>query len=166
VAVEVLAGAVVAHGGARVSVAGGDLNVAQADAGVEHGGDEGVAQHVGVHLRRADAGGVGQVFEPAGGRVPVHPYAEGVTQDRAAVAVVGGSVESSGHRGRERDQDDFAALAAHAQDSVPCFSPRSPMLAPQASKIRNLSRPSMAIRPKSFGLVDSRAVVIWASNCK
>jgi hypothetical protein len=38
--VEVLAGAVVAHGGAGVGVPGGDLHVAQADAGVEHGGDD------------------------------------------------------------------------------------------------------------------------------
>jgi hypothetical protein len=35
VPVEVAAGAVVAHGGAWVGVAGGDLHVAEADAGVE-----------------------------------------------------------------------------------------------------------------------------------
>jgi hypothetical protein len=45
-----LAGSVVAHGGAWVGVAGGDLDVAEVDADVEHGGDEGVAaQHVGVN---------------------------------------------------------------------------------------------------------------------
>ena len=49
--VEVLAGTVVAHGGARVGVAGGDLHVAKVDARVEHGGDEGMAQHVRVHPR-------------------------------------------------------------------------------------------------------------------
>jgi hypothetical protein len=32
-------------------VPGGDLDVAQVDAGVEHGGDEGVPQHVRVHPR-------------------------------------------------------------------------------------------------------------------
>jgi hypothetical protein len=32
---------VVAHSGARVGVAGGDLDVAEVHAGVEHGGDEG-----------------------------------------------------------------------------------------------------------------------------
>jgi hypothetical protein len=32
-------------------VAGGDLDVAQVDAGVEHGGHEGVAQHVRTHPR-------------------------------------------------------------------------------------------------------------------
>jgi hypothetical protein len=40
------------------------------------------------------------------------------------------------------------------------------MLAPQASKIRSPSRPSRAINAKSFGLCDSRAVVIRASNCR
>jgi hypothetical protein len=45
VPVEVLAGAVVAHGRAGVGVTGGDLYVAQAHAGVEHGRDKGVAQH-------------------------------------------------------------------------------------------------------------------------
>ncbi len=50
VAVEVLAGPVVAHGGAWVGVAGGDLDVAQVHASVEHGGDEGMAEHVRVGL--------------------------------------------------------------------------------------------------------------------
>jgi len=40
VAVQVLAGPVVAHGGARVGVPGGDLDVAQVDAGVETGRDK------------------------------------------------------------------------------------------------------------------------------
>ena len=40
---EVLAGAVVAHGGAWVGVAGGDLDVAQVDSGVEHRPDAAVA---------------------------------------------------------------------------------------------------------------------------
>jgi hypothetical protein len=36
VAVEVLAGSVVAHGGARLGVPGGGLDVAQVDAGPQH----------------------------------------------------------------------------------------------------------------------------------
>ena len=39
VAVQVLAGPVVSHGRARIGVAGGDLDVAQVDSGVEHGRD-------------------------------------------------------------------------------------------------------------------------------
>ena len=41
VAVQVLAGSVIAHRGARVSVTGRDLDVPEVDAGIEHGRDEG-----------------------------------------------------------------------------------------------------------------------------
>ena len=40
----------------------------------------------------------------------------------------------------------------------PCSSPRSAMLAPQASKMRSPSRPRSATNAKSFTLVDRRAV--------
>jgi hypothetical protein len=40
-------------------VAGGDLYVAKVHAGVEHGGDEGVPEHVRVHPRQVHASGVG-----------------------------------------------------------------------------------------------------------
>jgi hypothetical protein len=45
VAVEVVASAVIAHGGARIGVTGGDLGVAEVDAGVEHRRDERVPEH-------------------------------------------------------------------------------------------------------------------------
>ena len=89
VAVEVLAGPVVAHGGAGVGVAGGDLDVAQVDAGVEHGGDEGVAQHVRVHPRQPDPGLVGEGVQASGGGVPVHPGAASGAQDRPGRRVPG-----------------------------------------------------------------------------
>jgi hypothetical protein len=60
----------------------------------------------------------GQVFEPAGGSVAIHPGAEGVAQDRPLRASVDGAVDGSGHRGWQRDQDDRAALAADTQDPV------------------------------------------------
>ena len=41
VAVQVLAGSVVSHRRARVGVAGGDLDVPEVDAGIEHGRDGG-----------------------------------------------------------------------------------------------------------------------------
>ena len=47
-AVEVLAGSVVAHGGSWVGLSGRDLHVTEVDAGVEPGGDVGVPEHVGV----------------------------------------------------------------------------------------------------------------------
>ena len=42
VPVEVLAGAVVAHGGAGVGAPGGDLDIPQVNPGIEHGSHEGV----------------------------------------------------------------------------------------------------------------------------
>jgi len=99
-------------------VAGGDLHVSQADAGVEHGGHERVPQHVRVHPRHPDAGGRGQVLEPAGGGVAVHPGAECVAQDRPGRTAVGGPVDRPGHCRRQRNQDDLATLAPHAQHSV------------------------------------------------
>jgi hypothetical protein len=83
-------------------VAGGDLDIAQADAGVEHGGHERVAQHVGVHPRHPDPRGGGQVLEPAGGGVAVHANAERVAQDRTFAPVADRSVDSAG-RGRAAD---------------------------------------------------------------
>jgi hypothetical protein len=56
VAVEILAGPVIAHRGAWIGVAGGDLDVAQVHAGVEHGGDEGITEHVRVRADNRHAG--------------------------------------------------------------------------------------------------------------
>jgi len=50
VAVEVLSGTAVTHRGARLGVAGGNLDIAQADPGVEHGGDEGLTLMCGCRL--------------------------------------------------------------------------------------------------------------------
>lgn len=128
-------------------MSGGDLYVAQAHAGVEHGRHERVPEHVRVHPRHPHPGGGGQVFEPAGGGVAVHPGSAGVAQDRPVGAAVDRGVDPPGDRGWERDEDDLAALAVDLEDVVAvCSSPRSLMLAPQASKIRSPSRPSMATR--------------------
>jgi hypothetical protein len=61
VSVEVLVGSVVAHGGAWVGVARGDQYVAKVDSGFEHGGHEGVAQHVRMHARQRHSGVLGEV---------------------------------------------------------------------------------------------------------
>jgi hypothetical protein len=88
-----------------------------------HGGDEGVSQHVRVHPRHPDPGSGGQVPEPAGRRVPVHPRSVGVAQDRTGLTAFDGAVEGSGHRWWERDEDNLAPLAAHPQDAVAMFFP-------------------------------------------
>jgi len=66
-----------------------------------------------VHSRHPDPGGGGQVLEPAGGRVPVHPSVVGVAEDRTAVTAVDRSVEGPGHGWWQRDEDDLAALTAY-----------------------------------------------------
>src|SRR5665811_1758536 len=107
VSVEGGAGTVVSHGGAWVGVAGGDLDVAQVDAGVEHGGDVGVAEHVWVHAWQSDPGVVGQAAKSSGGGVAVQAPAHGVAEQWPVNAVGDGAVYGSGDGRRQRDQDDL-----------------------------------------------------------
>ncbi|WP_406045590.1 hypothetical protein OG799_14595 [Micromonospora sp. NBC_00898] len=74
-----------------------------------------------VHPRHPDPGAGGQVLEPAGCRVPVHPRSEVVAEDRAVDAVVDRTVHGPGHRGWQRDEDDLAAFAAYPHDAVSVF---------------------------------------------
>jgi hypothetical protein len=74
------------------------LDVAEADAGVEHGSDERVAQHVWVHPRHPDPRGGGQLLKASGGGVPVHASASSVAQDRAVLAAVDRLVDGAGNR--------------------------------------------------------------------
>jgi hypothetical protein len=57
VTVQVLAGSVIPHRGARVGMTSRDLDVAQVDARVEHGRDEGMTEHMRVRPGDPDAGG-------------------------------------------------------------------------------------------------------------
>ena len=59
-AIEVLAGPVIPHCGAWIGVAGGELDVPQVHASVQHGRDEGMAEHVGMGTGDGHSGGVGQ----------------------------------------------------------------------------------------------------------
>ena len=113
-AVEVLAGPVITHGGAWVGVAGGDLDVAQVDSGVEHGRDVGVAKHVGMSLGCLYAGSFGEPPQAPCCRMPVHPGVVGVEEDRPAGARAYCLVDGPADGWRQRDQDDFAAFASDA----------------------------------------------------
>ncbi|HSE45791.1 MAG TPA: hypothetical protein VLA89_10750, partial [Gemmatimonadales bacterium] len=66
-----------------LNVARCDLHIAEVDPGVEHGGDEGVRQHVRVHPRKSDSGLLGEAPQPTGGAVPIHPGSAGGQQDGA-----------------------------------------------------------------------------------
>jgi hypothetical protein len=70
-----------------------------------------MTEHVRVRPGDPDPGGPGEVAQAAGGRVPVHPGAAGVQQDRPARAGAGRPVDGPADRGRQRDQDDLGALA-------------------------------------------------------
>jgi hypothetical protein len=150
----------------RVRVTGGDLDIPEVDAGVEHGRDRGVAEHMGCALAIRMPALPASWCKAAGGRVPVHPGAAAVEQDRPAHAGSGRPVDGPADRWRQRDQDDLGALAAHTEDPVAVLLAGSAMSAPVASKIRRPSRPSMAISAKSYGSGDSRAAVSSASNCR
>ena len=133
---------------------GGDLDVAQVNACVEHGRDKSVAEHMWVSPGYLDAGSLGELIQAAGDWVPVHPGTAAVEQDRSARAVSSCRVDAGGSGTRRS-----CSLAAHAQGPVAVFSPRLMMSAPVTSKIRGPSRLSMASGAKSYGFGDSRVSV-------
>ena len=65
-----------------------------------------------------DTGGCGEPAQAAGGRVPVHPGAAPVQQDRPAGPCGYCPVDGPSDGGRQRDQDNLGAFAAHAQHPV------------------------------------------------
>src|SRR4051794_14144355 len=119
VAGEVVAGAGVAAGGAGVGVADGVLHVAQRDAFVEGGGDEG-----GAHGVRADAFGVGdagvagEAADEAPGGDPVEGGAGGGGEDGSVGALADQRVEGNQDGGGERGGGAFVAFAPVAQYPV------------------------------------------------
>jgi hypothetical protein len=82
--------------------------------GVEHGGDEGVAEHVRVRPGDRHPGGFGEPAQAAGCGVAVHPGATAVEQDRPARAGAYCAVDGPPDGWWQRDQDGLGAFAAHA----------------------------------------------------
>lgn len=106
VPIEVLPGAIVFGGGARVGVPGGDLHVAQWDAGVEHGRDVGVPQGVRVDPV-GDPAADGEPFDDSVRGASFHPQSVAVEQDGSGGAAFGGAVQVAGDLGCERDDRGF-----------------------------------------------------------
>ncbi|MGD0066672.1 MAG: hypothetical protein ABSB76_24895 [Streptosporangiaceae bacterium] len=79
------------------------------------------AQHVRVCPGCPDAGGSGEPPQAPGCRVAVHPGVAVVEQDRAAGAGSYCLVDGAPDGGRQRDQDDLGAFAAHAQHPMAVF---------------------------------------------
>jgi hypothetical protein len=67
------------------------------------------------------AGLLREMPQTARGRMPVHPGAAGIDQDRAARTRSDRPVDGTPDGRRQRDQDNLGALAAHAQHSVTVF---------------------------------------------
>ena len=65
-----------------------------------------------------NAAGLGEAVQAAGGRVPVHPGAAGVEENRPVYPVPYCLVNGPADGWRQRDQDHLGALAAHAQHPV------------------------------------------------
>jgi hypothetical protein len=161
---RVLAGSIVAHGGARVGVAGGDLDIPEVDAGVEHGGDEGVPEHVRVHAGQLDTGVLGEPAQSSGSAVPIHARAACGQKHRAGAPLVNGALEGAAHSEWKRNEYDLVALAAYPQHSVAVLLAEVLDVAAGGFEDPEPSRPSMVTGAKSQRFVDCLAVVSRASN--
>ncbi len=80
-----------------------------------------MAKHVRVWPGDPHAGSLSQAPQAAGGGVAVHPGAAAVEQDRPAATGADRPVDGAADRWRQRDQDNLAPLAAHAQYPVAVF---------------------------------------------
>ena len=116
--VQVLASTVVAHGGAWIGVAGGDLDGAQSTP---------ASSIVVMKVCLSMCGCMQQgSFTPASsakrllsrGTVSIHSGAATGQQDRSGGAVLGGPLDGTTHGRRKWDEGDFVALPADPKDSV------------------------------------------------
>jgi Arc/MetJ family transcription regulator len=166
VAVEVLAGLVVSHRGARIGVPGGDLHIAQVSASVEHGRDKRVARHVRVCAGDLGAGGFGEGCRRrvAACRSIRAPRLLSRIGPRARLSVARSMARPAA--GGSGTRTTLVPLPHTRRTRWPCSSPRSPMSALVASKIRKPSSPSIATRAKSHGSGDWRAAVSRAPDCR
>ncbi|GAB2471225.1 hypothetical protein GCM10027030_02360 [Luteococcus sediminum] len=100
---------------------GGDLHVTLVNTGIEHGGDEVVAQHVRVHRGRRHPSGLCQGTQAPRREVAIHACPAGAAQDRPAGAAIHGALDGSLDRGRQWGLDNLAALAPDLPDTVAMF---------------------------------------------
>ena len=77
-----------------------------------------VTQHVRMHPREVDSGVAGEVTQPPGGGVAVHPSAPLVEQQRTASSITAGAVDRSADGRWQRYEDDLSALAPDSEHSV------------------------------------------------
>ncbi len=120
VAVEVLASSVVAHGGTGVGMTRGGLDVSEVYSCVEHRGDEGVAEHVGMHPGDRDAGREGEPLQSSGRDVAGScGCSSRLRRMGPQLRSADGAVDGSGDCWREGREHDLVALPVNLQDAVP-----------------------------------------------
>ena len=93
------------------------LHVAQRDPGIERGGNKRVPERVGRN-GFGDPGTAGGLADDPPGTVPVQPRPVRGQEDRPSGALPDGQVDRPGRPRRQRDGDDFAALAGDRQRPV------------------------------------------------
>ena len=163
-AVEILASSVVARGGARVGMPCCDLDVAEVDADVEHGGGEGVAQYVRVHAGHPEAGPFGEMLKAAGGDVPSHAGSVTTEQDRAGESLAAGPVDGAADSWWQRGEDDLVAFAVHSQDTVTVDFTESFDVATGGLEDPQAKKAEHADERRALGLGESRPAIKSASN--
>ncbi len=128
--------------------------------------NEGVAERVRVCPGDVDACGRGEVPQAASGRVPVHPGAAAVEQDRPPRPGPGCPVDGPADGGRQRDQDDLGALAAHAQHPVAVLFVQVGDVGAGGLEDPQAQQAEHGRQREVYGFGDSRAAVSSASNCR
>lgn len=136
------------------------------DTGVEHGGDEGVSQHVGVHARELQAGCIGETSQASRCAVTVHPGTATCQQDRSVLACVDCSLDGSAHGRWQGDEHDLAALSAHSQHAVPVLLAQVVDVASGGLEDPQPEETEHGDQRETFGLGESLAAVRSASNCR
>ncbi len=101
-------------------MAGCLLHVSERHAGVEGGGDEGVAKGVRPD-RLVDPRPTRQASHDPPGGVAIEPLPVPSKEDRALQTLADGEVDGAGRARRKRDGDDLAALAQHRQGAMAAF---------------------------------------------
>jgi hypothetical protein len=144
---------------------GSDLDIPEIHAGIEHRGNESVTKHMRVYLR-PQPGGASEAPQPPGGRVPVHPGTAAVEQDRPAIPQASYPVDGPADRWRQRDLDDFAAFAAHAQHPVAVFFAEVGDVGPGGFEDPQAKQAEHGHQREVVRVGDSRAAVSRASNCR
>ena len=165
-AVKILACSVVAHCGSRVRMAGSDLHVMKVDSGVEHRGHKRVPQHVRMHPRQTDTGISGQVLQPSGGGMAIHPHGAQVPQDGPDGSTRDRPLDRPLDRRRQWGEDDLATLTADLQHPMAVLLAHIGNVGATGFEDPQPEQAEHGHQAKSLTFADVRAALNNASNCR